>query len=372
MHIGLPKERKQLEFRVGLIPDVVKQLIRDGHEVTVESGAGLGAGYGDEAYRGAGARVVDSPRAVFDVAELVVKVKEPQPEEMAMIRPGQALFTYLHLAADPELTRALQKTGCIGIAYETVTDPDGRLPLLTPMSQIAGRMATQVGAHYLEKGQGGRGVLMSGLDGAPPADVIILGGGNVGSNAARIAVGMGADVTIFDAKEERVSALRDLFAGSVRCQIADPLLVEQAVLKADLVIGSVLIPGASAPKVVSRDLVYRMAEGAVLVDVAIDQGGCFETSRPTSLADPVYTEHGVIHYCVTNIPSAVARTATIALNHITGPYVQNLANHGIEAALRDDRCLMNGVNLYRGHVTHRAVADSLGVEYAEFCEVAVC
>lgn len=372
MHIGVPKESKTLEFRVGLIPAVVSQLVKAGHQVSVERGCGLGSGFSDEDFRNAGARIVSSAAEVFAVGELIVKVKEPQPHELTMIRPGQTLFTYLHLAANPQLAQQMLDSDCIGIAYETVTSDEGRLPLLTPMSQIAGRIAVQAGAHFLEKGAGGRGVLLSGLEGAPAGQVVILGGGNVGSNAALIAIGMGADVAIFDASTARISQLQQQFGKSATCLVADHDAVEQAVLAADLVIGSVLIPGATAPTVVSADVVRRMATGAVLVDVAIDQGGCFETSRPTSLDNPVYVEYGVIHYCVTNMPSAVARTATLALNHITGPYVLALASAGIDKALQANVHLQHGVNIYRGRVTHRAVADSLQLPFTELCDLFAC
>ena len=360
MDIGVPRECKTQEYRVGLIPAVVNELVAAGHGVVVEQGCGLGAGFGDDDYRTVGARVVGSAAEVWDSAGLIVKVKEPQRHECALLRPGQVIFTYLHLAADPELADLLLASDCIGIAYETVTNDAGRLPLLTPMSQIAGRIAVQAGAHYLEKSAGGRGVLLSGLDGAPPGKVVILGGGNVGGNAARIALGMGAEVTVFDAAASRLDQLARQFGSALSCLPAEPARVEEAVLGADLVIGSVLIPGAAAPKVVSAEVVEAMAAGTVLVDVAIDQGGCFATSRPTSLDAPVYLEHGVIHYCVTNMPSTVARTATLALNHITGPAVLAMANQGIDAALRGNAHLRNGVNLYRGTLTHRAVAESLG------------
>ncbi|MEA3299128.1 MAG: alanine dehydrogenase [Pseudomonadota bacterium] len=360
MDIGVPRECKTQEYRVGLIPTVVRALVAAGHRVWVEQGCGLGAGFGDDDYRAAGARVVATAEEVWGGAGLIVKVKEPQRHECALLRPGQVIFTYLHLAADPGLVDLLLASGCIAIAYETVTNAEGRLPLLTPMSQIAGRIAVQAGAHYLEKSAGGRGVLLSGLDGAPPGKVVILGGGNVGGNAARIALGMGAEVTVFDALPARLEQLGRQFGPALACLPAEPARVEEAVLGADLVIGSVLIPGAAAPKVVSAEVVEAMAAGTVLVDVAIDQGGCFATSRPTSLDDPVYLEHGVIHYCVTNMPSTVARTATLALNHITGPAVLAMAEQGVDAALKANPHLRDGVNLYRGELTHRAVAESLG------------
>lgn len=360
MDIGVPRESKTFEYRVGLTPATVNLLTRNGHCVTVERGCGEGAGFSDQDYQDAGARLVASAGEVFDQAELIVKVKEPQSHEYSLLRPGQTLFAYLHLAADPSLVEVLLASGCTAIAYETVTNDAGGLPLLTPMSEIAGRIAVQIGAHYLEKAAGGRGVLLSGLEGAAPARVVILGGGNVGSNAAHIALGMGAQVTVFDNVEVRVNQLRQRFGEAVDCALADPAAVEEAVVAADLVIGSVLIAGAAAPKVVSADVVRRMAAGSVLVDVAIDQGGCFATSRPTTLDNPIYREQDVIHYCVTNIPSTVARTATLALNHITGPAVLAMAEQGIAAALQANSHLRNGVNVFAGHLTHQAVADAVG------------
>lgn len=332
MDIGVPKECKSLEFRVGMSPAGVRTLTGKGHNVTVETGCGEGSGFSDDDYRLAGARVVVSAEEVFAAAALIVKVKEPQPQEFHLLSEQHTLFAYLHLAAEPELADELLARGCTAIAYETVTNDDGHLPLLTPMSRIAGRMAAQVGAHYLEKPRG-RGVLMGGVGGAPAANVVILGGGNVGSNAAETALGMGASVTLFDAVETRVAQLKQQWGDSVRCAVADPDAVEKAVLAADLVIGSVLIPGATAPVVVSESVVERMAAGAVLVDVAIDQGGCFATSKVTTLEDPVFIYADVIHYCVTNMPSAVSRTATLALNHMTAPWVLAMAEQGVEGAL---------------------------------------
>ncbi len=363
MDIGVPKECKTLEFRVGMTPEVARRLTASGHGVVVETGCGEGAGFGDDDYRKAGATVLGSAAEVFAAAELIVKVKEPQPREYDLLTERHTLFTYLHLAAAPELADRLLARGCTAIAYETVTNDQGRLPLLTPMSQIAGRLATQVGAHYLEKPSGGRGVLMGGLESAPPASVVVLGGGNVGASAAAVAVGMGARVTLFDAAPGRLPPLRQRFGDAVDCALADPHAVEQAVLGADLVIGSVLIPGATAPVVVSESVVERMVPGSVLVDVAIDQGGCFATSRPTNLADPVFVRHDVIHYCVTNMPSAVARTSTLALNHLTGPWVLALAEQGVSGALAASAHLRHGVNILRGHVTHEAVAEALGKPY---------
>ena len=366
MDVGVPREIKQHEYRVGLIPAVVKELTGAGHRVLVERGAGVGSGFPDSEYEEADADLVADAGEIFGTAELVVKVKEPLPEEWGLLRPDQGLFTYLHLAPNPELTKKLMDSRCLAIAYETVTDDNGRLPLLVPMSQIAGRVAAQAGAHYLENTEGGRGVLLSRLDGAPAANVVILGGGNVGSNAAWVALGMGASVTVFDAKEKKLEQLQWLRDRGATCLLAEHDAVEGAVRNADVVIGSVLIPGARAPTVVDRQLVREMVPGAVLIDVAIDQGGCFETSRPTTLDEPVYVEEDVIHYCVANMPSSVARSATLALNHITGPYVLKMAEMGIMEALRSDANLRNGVNVYRGEVIYPAVAEAMGITPGRF------
>ncbi|GIX29638.1 MAG: alanine dehydrogenase [Porticoccaceae bacterium] len=366
MQIGIPREIKRHEYRVGLTPHWVRELVARGHRVLAERGCGERAGFPDADYGAAGAELVAGPEEVYGQADLLVKVKEPLPEEWPLLRPGQALFTYLHLAPNPELARALMAAGCVAIAYETVTDERGRLPLLTPMSQIAGRLATQVGAHYLENTEGGRGILLSGLEGAPPARVVILGGGNVGSNAAWVALGMGAAVAVFDANPARLPQLAWLAERGAVCHLAEPGRVAKEVRRADLVVGSVLIPGARAPRVVDRELVREMAPGTVLIDVAIDQGGCFETSRPTDLDHPVYVEEGVIHYCVPNMPSAVARTATLALTHITGPYVLRMAQAGILKALEQDPHLRAGLNVYRGRIVHPAVAAALGEPLGAF------
>lgn len=366
MDIGVPKEIKQHEYRVGLIPQVIRQLTGAGHRVFVQQDCGLGSGFANREYEEAGAILLATAAEVYGAAELVVKVKEPLPAEWDLLRPGQALFTYLHLAPNPELTRRLLDSGCLAIAYETVTDDQGRLPLLLPMSQIAGRVAAQAGAHYLENTEGGRGVLMSALEGAPPAKVIILGGGNVGSNAAWVALGMGAQVTIFDASAQKLAELPTQLGRGVHCLPAEHGAIERAVRGADLVIGSVLIPGARAPMVVDRQLVREMAPGTVLIDVAIDQGGCFETSRPTNLDEPVYVEEGVIHYCVTNMPSAVARSATLALNHYTWPCVLKMAEMGIRQALLSDPHLRAGINVHRGEIIHPAIASSLGFPVGGF------
>ncbi len=360
MRIGIPKEIKNHEYRVGMIPAGVDELVLHGHEVIVERGAGGGIGMDDEAYRAAGARVVESAEPVFAEADLVVKVKEPQAGERKMLRDGQTLFTFLHLAPDPEQARDLMASGCAAIAYETVTDEAGGLPLLAPMSEVAGRMAVQVGAHCLEKEQGGAGVLLGGVPGVEAAKVAILGGGVVGTNAVRMAVGLGAHVTVLDRSLPRLHVLDERFGPEIATVAATRETVERHVIGADLVIGAVLVPGAAAPKLVSRDVVRRMRAGAVLVDVAIDQGGCFETSRPTTHAEPTYVEEGVVHYCVTNMPGAVAHTSAVALGNVTLPFVLALADKGVEAALAEDPHLANGLNVQAGRIVHQAVAEALG------------
>jgi alanine dehydrogenase len=363
MRIGVPKETKTHEYRAGLVPGSVRELVHHGHEVMVETGAGLGAGFPDEAYLQAGAAILPQASDVFSRAELVIKVKEPQAYEIALLRPGQTLFTYLHLAPDRAQTEGLMRSGVTAIAYETVTDSQGRLPLLAPMSEVAGRMAVQVGAHCLEKEQGGAGVLLGGVPGVPPGRVVVLGGGVVGSNAARMAIGLGARVTILDTHLPRLAELEDHFGAALTTVYATLDAIERNVARADLLIGAVLVPGAAAPRLVSRDMIRRMRPGSVAVDVAIDQGGCFETSRPTTHADPTYVEEGVVHYCVTNMPGAVARTSAQALNNATLPFALALAGKGVGRALAEDPHLMAGLNIHRGHVTHRAVALALGLEY---------
>ncbi len=363
MRIGIPKEIKTHEYRVGLTPGAVRELAHHGHQVMVETGAGAGIGMADSAYAQAGAVVAATAAEVFAAAELVVKVKEPQPAEYPMLRPGQVLFTYLHLAPDPRQTAALVDSGCVAIAYETVTDARGGLPLLAPMSEVAGRMSIQVGAHCLEKEQGGAGILLGGVPGVAPATVAILGGGVVGSNAARIAAGMGARVTVLDKSLPRLAALDDLFAGRVATAYATLDAIEAHVLAADLVVGAVLVPGAAAPRLVGRALVAGMRPGSVVVDVAIDQGGCFETSRPTTHADPTYVAEGVVHYCVTNMPGAVARSSAFALTNATLPFVLALAEHGLAGALAADPHLRAGLNIHRGRVTCAAVARDLGLPH---------
>lgn len=361
MRVGTVKEIKLHEYRVGLTPESVRELCLHGHEVLVERSAGNAAGFSDSDYEQAGARILGSAGEVFAQAEMIVKVKEPQAGECAWFRDGQTLFTYLHLAAEPELARTLVDRGVTAIAYETVTDAEGGLPLLAPMSEVAGRMAIQAGAHHLEIAQGGSGKLLSGVAGVAPGRVVIIGGGVVGDSAALIAVGMGADVTILDKSIERLRWLESKYYGRARCLFATTAVIEEYVARADLVVGAVLIPGASAPKVLSRKAIGRMRTGSVLVDVAIDQGGCFETSRPTNHSEPTYTVDGIIHYCVANIPGAVARTATKALTNATLPYVLRLADAGIEKALRADRHLGGGLNVFGGKITHPAVAEALGM-----------
>lgn len=365
MLIGVPKEIKNHEYRVGLVPSSVRELTRLGHQVLIETKAGAGIGFSDEEYVRAGAEIAPTAKAIFDRAEMVVKVKEPQPVECAMLREGQILFTYLHLAPDPEQTTALVKSKCIAIAYETVTDERGGLPLLAPMSEVAGRMSAQVGAWMLEKGQGGSGILLGGVPGVEPAKVVVIGGGVVGTNAARMAIGMGADVTIVDRSLNRLKQLDDQFNSRLKTMYSTYETIEKLVTGADLVVGAVLVVGAAAPKLVTRDMVSKMRKGSVLVDVAIDQGGCFETSRPTTHADPFYDIDGVQHYCVTNMPGAVARTSAMALNNATQPFVLALANKGYKKALLEDKHLMNGLNVCKGHVTYEAVARDLGFAYTE-------
>ncbi|WP_135466644.1 alanine dehydrogenase [Crenalkalicoccus roseus] len=362
MLVGVPKEVKVHEYRVGLVPASVRELVAHGHEVLVETGAGAAIGFPDEAYRAAGAAIVPDAAAVFARAELVVKVKEPQPREWAQLRPGQVLFTYLHLAPDPDQAKGLMESGCTAIAYETVTDAQGGLPLLAPMSEVAGRMAVQVGARCLEKEAGGAGILLSGVPGVPGAKVAIIGGGVVGSNAARIAHGMRARVTVLDKSPRVMQALDAEFNGAVDTLFATSDSIEEAVIEADLVIGAVLVPGAAAPRLVTREMVRRMRPGSVVVDVAIDQGGCFETSRPTTHADPTYVVDGVVHYCVTNMPGAVARTSAVALNNATLPFTLQLADKGWKRACAENPHLAGGLNVHAGRVTHPAVAAALGLD----------
>lgn len=368
MFIGVPKETKNHEYRVSITPAVARQLVNSGHVVMVETQAGAAIGLDDEQYRSAGAQIVDQ-EMIFQRAELIVKVKEPQPIECRQLREGQVLFTYLHLAPDPEQARLLLASGCIAIAYETVTDERGRLPLLAPMSEVAGRMAVQAGAHCLEKSVGGRGVLLGGVPGVVPAEVVVLGGGVVGANAARVALGMGAQVSILDKSLARLKELDALFGSRLQTLYATVDAIEQKVLNADLVIGAVLTPGAAAPKLIRRELLAQMRSGAVVVDVAIDQGGCFETSRPTTHEQPTYIVDDVVHYCVTNMPGAVARTSTFALSHATFPYIAALADKGYQQALLEDPHLSNGLNVYQGQLTHKAVAKDLGKDFTPVQDV---
>lgn len=359
MLIGIPKEIKNHEYRVSVSPQGARELIHHGHQVIIQKDAGHAIGFDDVQYQAVGALVVSSAAEVYSRAEMIVKVKEPQAEECQMIKDGQIVFCYLHLAADHRMAEQLINANCIAIAYETVTGEDGTLPLLAPMSEVAGRMSIQAGAHCLEKARGGRGVMLGGVPGVSPGKVVIIGGGVVGANAAMVAVGMGAKVTIFDKSLKRLRELEWKFGNAVNNIYATVDAIEEYVSKADLVIGAVLIPGAAAPKVITTELVKGMQRGAVIVDVAIDQGGCVETSRPTTHADPTYIEHGIVHYCVTNIPSAVARTATKALENSTLPYILSLANKGYRAALKEDIHFRNGLNLCRGRITHEAVAHEL-------------
>jgi alanine dehydrogenase len=360
MLIGTPKEIKIHEYRVGLTPAGVRELCAHGHSVIVERNAGAGIGLTDEAYLAAGAEIVDTAAEIFARADMVVKVKEPQAQECAMLRAGQVLFTYLHLAPDPTQTKALVDSGAIAIAYETVTDGHGGLPLLAPMSEVAGRMSIQAGAHAMEKAQGGNGVLLGGVPGVAPAEVLVIGGGVVGYNAARIAVGMGANVTVLDRSLARLNHLDSLFNGRLDTIYSTAEALEQYCCTADLVIGAVLVPGAAAPKLVTRDMVRKMKSSAVLVDVAIDQGGCFETSRATTHQNPTYIEDGIVHYCVANMPGGVARTSTFALTNATLPFALALADKGYRQALLDDAHLREGLNVHAGKVTYKAVADALG------------
>lgn len=363
MKIGVPREIKTHEYRVGLVPSSVKELVSEGHDVIIETNAGLGIGSSDNDYISAGARVVDTADDVFAQAELIIKVKEPQSQEYALLKPHHILFTYLHLAADKSLASALVKSGCIAIAYETVTDSFGRLPLLSPMSEVAGRLSVQAGAHCLEKECGGRGVLLGGVPGVSPAKVVVIGGGVVGINAITVAIGMEADVTVLDSSLDKLRELKTLYGSKLNTIFSTKSSIEEQVSDADLVIGAVLIPGASAPKLITRKHLKKMHSGAVIVDVAIDQGGCAETSRPTSYDNPTYVEEGVVHYCVANMPGAVARTSAFALNNATLGYICRLAKLGVKEVLSTDKHFLNGLNVYNGQITHKGVADSLNYSY---------
>jgi alanine dehydrogenase len=363
MLVGVPREIKDNEYRVGMVPATVHELVTSKHKVVVETGAGLGAGLTDDDYKAAGAEIVATPDQVYGQAELVVKVKEPLAPERKRLRRGQMLFTYLHLAPDPEQTAELVASGVTAIAYETVTSAQGSLPLLTPMSEVAGRMAPHVGAHCLHKENGGRGVLLGGVPGVPPATVVILGGGVAGSNAAFIAAGLGADVAVLDRNPEVLRRLAAQFGNSVRTVFSTRDVVDTLCRRADLVIGTVLVPGAAAPKLISAQTVKAMKPGSVIVDISIDQGGCAETSRPTTHSKPTYVVDDVVHYCVTNMPGAVSRTSTFALSNVTFPFVLALADKGLRRAMADDMHLRHGLNVHEGHVTHRAVADALKLRH---------
>jgi alanine dehydrogenase len=359
MRVGILKEIKEKEYRVGMTPGGVKELVSRNHEVMVQQGAGVESGFGDELYQSAGAKIKRDAKEIFQNAELIVKVKEPQPVECKELRSDQILFTYLHLAADLYQTDLLLKSGVTAIAYETVTDDQGGLPLLAPMSEVAGLLSVQIGAHWLEKSQGGRGILLGGVAGVAPATVLILGGGVAGTKALRAALGMGANVVVVDKSLKRLRELDNLFLGRVTTAYPNSEVLQAQVERADLVIGAVLVPGAATPKLISRDLLKRMQKGSVIVDVAIDQGGCIETSKPTSFGNPTYVEEGVIHYCVTNIPSSVSRTSSIALCNATIPFVIAIADKGYRHACLADRHLLNGLNVYQGQITHPAVAQAL-------------
>jgi len=363
MLIGVPKEIKNHEYRVGLVPSSVRELVANGHQVFVQHDAGSGIGFHDIAYEQAGATILQTAAEIFQVADMIVKVKEPQKEECKMLRENQVLFTYLHLAPAPELAKLLQESGCVAIAYETVTNKSGGLPLLAPMSEVAGRMSIQAGATSLEITQGGSGILLGGVPGVAPAKVVVLGGGVVGTNAVRVAMGMGARVVVIDKSLERLNLLDLQFGSKIMTVYSTTDAIERHAATADLIIGAVLIPGGSAPRLIRREMLHTMRPGSVMVDVSIDQGGCFETSHPTTHQKPTYIVDGVVHYCVSNMPGAVPRTSTFALNNVTLPYVLALANLGYEKALRQDPHLLNGLNICRGKLTHKAVANALQDEY---------
>lgn len=363
MKIGLPKEIKDNEYRVGLTPAGVQALAHAGHEVYVQKTAGEGSGFTDEQYVKAGGKLLDTADDIWKTGDMIVKVKEPIAPEYPRMRENQLLFTYLHLAPEFELTKQMMERKVTGVAYETITDKAGRLPLLTPMSEVAGRMSVQVGATYLEKMNGGRGILLGGVPGVPAANVVIIGGGIVGTEAAKMAVGLGAKVTIIDRNLDRLRQLDDIFLSKVQTLASSRYAIEEAISHADLVIGAVLVVGAAAPKLVTRDMLHLIPNGAVLVDVAVDQGGCFETTHATTHSNPTYYEEGVLHYCVANMPGAVPRTSTFALTNATLPYALDLANKGFEGAIRDDDGLREGVNTYAGKLTYEAVATSQNLEY---------
>lgn len=365
MKIGVPKEIKNHEYRIGLTPASAKELIAHGHEVTITSGSANGIGLNDDDYRKVGVRIASHNEAIYAQSDMVIKVKEPQPNECKQLSSGQILFTFLHLAPAPEQTTLLLKSGVTAIAYETVTGPNNTLPLLAPMSEVAGRLATQAGAHCLERAQGGSGILLGGVTGTNAAKVVVIGGGIVGQNAAAVAIGMGANVTVLDRSLNKLRELDLAFQGKANCLYSNTNALEQLTQEADLLIGAVLIPGASAPKLITSAMVTTMKRGSVMVDVAIDQGGCFATSKATTHQDPTYSVKGVIHYCVSNMPGAVPQTATEALNNATLPYVLNLANNGWQQAMRNDPHLLNGLNIHQGKLTHQAVAQAQGLDYTD-------
>lgn len=370
MIVGIPKEKKDQENRVAITPAGVDRLVKEGHRVIIESGAGVGSGFSDEDYRLAGATIMENAEDIWFKAEMIVKVKEPLPSEYPFFREDLILFTYLHLAPEAELTKALMEKKVAAIAYETIQSASGTLPLLTPMSEVAGRMAVQIGATFLEKPFGGKGILLGGVPGVPQAEVVIIGGGTVGLNAAKVAVGMGAHVTVIDLNAERLAYLDDLFAGRLSTLMSNPYNIGEAVSKADLLIGAVLVPGTRAPKLVSEEMVMKMSKGSVIVDVAIDQGGSIETiDRVTTHSNPTYVKHGVVHYAVANIPGAVPRTSTFALTNVTIPYAVQIASKGLKRAIEENQALAKGVNVYRGMVTYKGVADSLGLPYHSLQQV---
>jgi len=369
MIIGVPKEIKNNENRIAIVPSGVESLTNAGHDVIIEKNGGVGSGISDEQYIEAGAEMIDTAEEVFAKADMIMKVKEPLPEEYDYFKEGQILYTYLHLAAEKELTEALKEKGVVSIAYETIQLDDGSLPLLTPMSEVAGRLATQEGARFLEKPQGGSGTLLGGVPGVNPGKVVVIGGGIVGLNATKMAVGLGADVTIMDIDPQRMRELDDIFRGEVKTVMSNKYNIQEEIKDADLVVGAVLIPGAKAPHLVTEDMIKEMKEGSVITDVAIDQGGCIETTYPTTHDDPVFEKHGVVHYSVANMPGAVARTSTFALTNSTLPYALDLANKGYKKALLDDDALAKGLNVYDGNITYKAVADAFDMEYTPLSEV---
>jgi alanine dehydrogenase len=365
MIIGVPKEIKNNEFRAGLVPVGVKQLVQDGHQVFVQTGLGLGIGISDQDYQEAGAKILPTLESVFEKAEMIIKVKEPQKRELDLLKPHHILYTYLHLAADKSLTEHLMRTGCTAIAYETIQEDNGSLPLLIPMSEVAGRMATQIGATYLQADKGGKGVLLGGVPGVRRARVTVLGCGIAGTNAIKMAMGMGADVTAIDLSTRRLAELDDLFENRITTLYSNSQNIEESVSRSDLVIGAVLVPGAKAPKLVTKELIAKMEKGSVVVDIAVDQGGCIETCRPTTHENPTYEIDGVIHYCVSNMPGAVPKTSTFALTNVTLKYARALANHGVVKALNSDHVLRKGLNIWKGKIAYQPIARDLNLPYTQ-------